>query len=152
MIIFFLPRFKKRILYKFFFKILKINLILFEVENVWQPKACQKAHLNHQPILCSTLKILQNSYVHVYRYWRVHIMKWLVVKLFTGNFCVGSSRCKVSDYRKVQVYTVLQFDMRLTLFVELLWIPINQIYIQVINYPIGIKKCFWFVNLINIMY
>lgn len=47
-------------------------------------------------------------------------MKLLVVKLFTGNFCVGSSRCKVSDYRKVQVYTVLQFDMRFTLFVELL--------------------------------
>lgn len=47
-------------------------------------------------------------------------MKWLVVKLFTGNFCIGSSRCKVSDYRKVHVYTVLQFDMRLTLFVELL--------------------------------
>lgn len=47
-------------------------------------------------------------------------MKLLVVKLFTGNFCVGSSRCKFSDYRKVQVYTVLQFDMRLTLFVELL--------------------------------
>lgn len=45
-------------------------------------------------------------------------MKWLVVKLFTGNFCVGSSRCKVSDYRKVHVYTVLQFDMRLTLLLN----------------------------------
>lgn len=150
---FFFQDLKKGYCIYFFLKILKINLILFEVGNVWQPKACQKAHLNHhQPILCSTLKILQNSYVHVYRYWRVPIMKWLVVKLFTGNFCIGSSRCKVSDYRKVHVYTVLQFDMRLTLFVELLWIPINQIYIQVINYPIGIKKCFWFVNLINIMY
>lgn len=47
-------------------------------------------------------------------------MKLLVVKLYTGNFCVGSSRCKISDYRKVHVYTVLQLYKRLTLFVELL--------------------------------
>lgn len=64
---FFVQDLKKGYCIYFFLKILKINLILFEVGNVWQPKACQKAHLNHhQPILCSTLKILQNSYVHVY--------------------------------------------------------------------------------------
>lgn len=128
--------------YCIYFKILKINLILFEVENVWQPKACHKAHLNHhQLIVCSTLKLLQNNYVHVYRYWRVHIMKLLVVKLYTGNFCVGSSRCKISDYRKVHVYTVLQLYKRLTLFVELLWIPNNQIYTSD-KTSYWYKKCF----------